>query len=181
MAGKVSLPPNNKDPTFRHYDSASAKRYLHHRPGYPDSLIDLVISHHVSSGGGSELVLDVGCGPGNATRSLAPHFQHVIGADPGESMIEAARTVESVTKCGEPIIYEVCAAESLSNLSALERFPKDGQGAVDLITAATAAHWFDMPRFWGEAAKILKPGGSVIIWCFGGYQCDRECPLVSLY
>ena len=96
-------------------------------------------------------------------------------------MIEAAKTVESVTTSGEPIIYEVCAAESLSNLSALVRFPKDGQGAVDLITAATAAHWFDMPRFWAEAAKILKPGGSVIIWCFGGYQCDRECPLVSLY
>ena len=87
-------------------------------------------------------------------------------------MIEAAETVPSSTRSGKAITYEVCSAESLSGLSALKEFSKDGLGTVDLITAATAAHWFDMPRFWGEAAKILKPGGSVIIWCFGGYQCD---------
>jgi trans-aconitate 3-methyltransferase len=162
----------DKDPTFRNYDAASAQKYLQHRPGYSDNIIYLVISQHTSSGGGLNLVLDVGCGPGNATRSLAPHFEHAIGADPGQSMIEAARTVPSTTKSGDPVNYEVCAAEALSGLKALKQFSDDGLNSVDLITAATAAHWFEMPRFWGEAAKILKPGGSVIIWGFGGYYCN---------
>ncbi|CAG8099512.1 unnamed protein product [Penicillium salamii] len=37
-------------------------------------------------------------------------------------------------------------------------------GTVDLITAATAAHWFDMPRFWERAGRLLRPGGSVALW-----------------
>ncbi|ETI28034.1 hypothetical protein G647_00483 [Cladophialophora carrionii CBS 160.54] len=172
MATTASSQAARQDPTFRNYDSASAQRYLQHRPGYADKVIDLVISHHTSSGGDLNVVVDVGCGPGIATRSLAPHFQHAIGADPGQSMIEAARTVPSSTKSGAPITYEVSSAESLSNLSALKQFSTDGSSCVDLITAATAAHWFDMPHFWGEAAKILKPGGSVIIWCFAGYSID---------
>ncbi|EXJ72609.1 uncharacterized protein A1O5_03755 [Cladophialophora psammophila CBS 110553] len=170
---------NARDPTFRNYDSSSAAKYLQHRPKYSDKLIDLVISQHTSSGGELGLVIDVGCGPGVATRSLAPHFQHAIGADPGVSMIEAARTVPTSTKSGELITYEVRSAETLSSLSALKEFSgsgKDGLECVDLITAATAAHWFDMPRFWGEAAKILKPGGSVIIWCSGGYRVDPSTP-----
>ncbi len=170
----TAIPPGapNVDPTFRNYDFASAQKYLEHRSGYPDKLIDLVISQHTSSGGGLNLVLDVGCGPGMATRSLAPHFQYGIGVDPGKSMIEVARTVPSSSKSGKPIRYEVCSAETLSDLSALKDHSSDDRACVDLITAATAAHWFEMPRFWGEAAKILKPGGSVIIWCFGGYNVD---------
>ncbi|KIW78368.1 hypothetical protein Z517_08203 [Fonsecaea pedrosoi CBS 271.37] len=174
MASTTPQQSTTRDPTFRNYDPSSAAKYLKHRPRYADALIDLVISKHTSSGGQLDLVLDVGCGPGIATLSLAPHFQHAIGADPGQNMIETAKTVPSTTKSGEPITYEVCPAEALSTLSALKAFSgsTDGRECVDLITAATAAHWFDMPRFWGEAAKILKPGGSVIIWCSGGHRCD---------
>lgn len=165
-----------RDPTFRKYDLSSAKKYLQHRGGYADKLIEVVIAQHTSSGGGLDVVLDVGCGPGNATRSLAPFFQHAVGADPGHSMIEAAKTVPSSTKLGAPITFEVSAAENLSGLDALKKLSPAGESnaleTVDLITAATAAHWFDMPLFWGEAAKVLKPGGSVIIWCTGGFYCD---------
>ena len=172
MACNPSLSTDNRDPTFRNYDAAAAKKYLQHRPQYGENLINLVLSQHTSSGGALDLVVDVGCGPGVATRQLSPYFQHAIGADPGQSMIEAAKTVPSSTKSGTPVAYEVCSAETLGELSALKELSEDGLGCVDLITVATAAHWFEMPRFWGEAAKILKPGGSVIIWCFGGFQCD---------
>jgi hypothetical protein len=26
------------------------------------------------------------------------------------------------------------------------------------------AHWFDMTKFWAEAAKAVKPGGTVALW-----------------
>ena len=29
------------------------------------------------------------------------------------------------------------------------------------------AHWFDMSKFWVEAAKVVKPGGTVALWTAG--------------
>src|SRR5262249_29634951 len=107
-----------------------------------------------------------------ATRSLAPHFQNVLAVDPGKSMIEAAKGIPTATKSGKPVQYEICAAEALSSLPTLKDFGAPSVSCVDLITAATAAHWFDLPKFYAEAAKILKPGGSVIIWVSGTFYCD---------
>jgi trans-aconitate 3-methyltransferase len=169
MAATASSQDPPRDPTFRNYSAEAAKKYLEHRRGYADRLIQRVIDLHSSSQGGFDVLLDVGCGPGTATRDLAPYFQHAVGTDPGESMIATARSVPSTTKSGETVSYELGPAEALSSLPGLKKFSSDGSGCVDLITAATAAHWFDMPRFWAEAAKVLKPGGSVIIWGSGGY------------
>lgn len=30
--------------------------------------------------------------------------------------------------------------------------------------AAQAAHWFDWGKLWPEAARVLKPGGSLASW-----------------
>ena len=45
---------------------------------------------------------------------------------------------------------------------------------VDLITAATSAHWFDLPLFYSAAAKVLKPGGSIILWTHGSIYIDKR-------
>lgn len=40
-----------------------------------------------------------------------------------------------------------------------------GEGRVDLITVAEAAHWFDLPAFYGVARRLLrKPGGVIAVW-----------------
>lgn len=190
-------PQHQEEATFRNYDATAATKYARYRGGWSESFIlEHIISPHTSSGGELDILLDVGCGPGNSTRCLAPHFRHVLGVDPSLAMVEAARGHPSVghgTLGGgeqqqQPtaIRYEVGKAEELSSLPALADFiqsqsqtqpgsetfenPQGSSGSecVDLITAATAAHWFDMRRFWGEAARILKPGGSVILWCTGG-------------
>ncbi len=36
-------------------------------------------------------------------------------------------------------------------------------GEVDLVTAMTAAHWFDRPKFLVEADRVLKPGGCLAL------------------
>lgn len=155
--------------TFKNYKSDDAARYAAHRPSYSPKLIELVVETHTAGGGQFELVLDIGCGPGIATRQIASHFKHVIGIDASVSMIETARQTECLSATGEQATFEVCASEDLDKL--LE------PNSVDLITVATAAHWFDMPRFYAAASKVLKPSGSIAVWCTGRWHPDpRSTP-----
>lgn len=36
--------------------------------------------------------------------------------------------------------------------------------SVDLVTAASALHWFDLPRFYQECRRVLKPHGCLAAW-----------------
>jgi len=81
-------------------------------------------------------LLDVGCGPGNATRDVALQFERAVGADPGEQMIEAAREIGGKTKSGEEIRFVVRVAEEISGIECLEEV--NGNGKVDLLIAAMA-------------------------------------------
>lgn len=157
---------SDSDTTFRNYAPAAAAKYAALRPGYPEKVISTVVEVHKSTGGKMDILLDVGCGPGTATRSLAPFFQHAFGADPGEGMIEAAQKKAPYTARGEKTKFVVCAAEDLSSIS--EILP----GTVDLISAGTAAHWFNLPVFYASAAKMLRPGGTIALWCNGSLHCD---------
>ncbi|WXC56155.1 hypothetical protein SNK03_002091 [Fusarium graminearum] len=121
-----------RDVVFRNYSSQQASNYAEGRLGYSEALIEFVLKQHNSSGGRNGVLLDVGCGPGPATRMLAPHFDVAYGADPGLSMIEKAQQMGGISKAGAQIEYK--------------------------------AHWFDMPKFWNAAAKLLKPGGTVALW-----------------
>lgn len=38
-----------------------------------------------------------------------------------------------------------------------------GPGEVDLLTAMTAAHWFDRQKFLVEADRVLRPGGCLAL------------------
>lgn len=40
-------------------------------------------------------------------------------------------------------------------------------GSVDLLTAASAAHWFDAERFIKEAIRVLKPRGCLALFGYG--------------
>lgn len=121
-----------KDPTFRSYSAEEAKKYATHRLSYPEELYNKVIEHHKATGGQFNILFDVGCGPGNATRDVALFFDQAIGADPGDAMIDAAQGLGGKTKSGADIRYEVCAAEEISKIQGLE--PE----SVDLLTSAMA-------------------------------------------
>ncbi|KAJ5777223.1 S-adenosyl-L-methionine-dependent methyltransferase [Penicillium odoratum] len=118
-----------------------------------------------------KILADVGCGPGNATKPLALSFDYAIGLDPGVEMINTARELVGKTAIDQTITYCVSGAESIAN-SIRENLPiVEENGGVNMITAAMAAHWFDMPGFWAEAARIVKPGGSVALWTHSSFFC----------
>ncbi|CEI65649.1 hypothetical protein FVEN_g8906 [Fusarium venenatum] len=159
MAASVSKTEHKpRDIIFRNYSFEQASNYAEGRLGYSDNLIEFVLKQHSSTGGQNGVVLDAGCGPGLATRMLAPHFDVAYGADPGNSMIEKAKQIGGSSKAGTQIVYKMSSAEEVDKIDGLDH------SSVDLITAATAAHWFEMPKFWEAAAKLLKPGGTVAIW-----------------
>lgn len=168
------------DPTFRNYAPSQAQNYAKHRGGYPPQLISKVIEFHTSTSPDPSTalttVVDVGCGPGMATRDLAPYFSHAVGVDPGESMIATAQKLGGTTRSGEEIQYAVTSAETIDQgLLKLGIWNgNEAEPSVDLITAATAAHWFDLPLFYSAAAKVLKPGGSIIIWGSGSSYIDKR-------
>ncbi|KAJ4056813.1 hypothetical protein NW761_003583 [Fusarium oxysporum] len=155
MASEMLEP---RDVTFRNYTTDQASDYAAGRLGYTDALIDFILNYHRSTNGETGCVVDVGCGPGTATQKLAPHFDLAYGVDPGESMITTATTLGGKTGTGAPIVYKLSTAEDIDKINDIPH------SSIDMITAATAAHWFDMPRFWAAAAKVLKPGGTVAIW-----------------
>lgn len=158
--------------TFSSYDKDQGKAYAHARRDYDPDVYQTIIDHHKSTGGKFETLVDVGCGPGIATRGLAPYFTRAIGLDPSEGMVATARTLDGVSSSSLPIQFEISTAENLgSNL-----VPPIADSSVDLITAANAAHWFDMPGFWVAAARIIKPGGTVALWTSGEIRAHPSMP-----
>jgi SAM-dependent methyltransferase len=91
-----------------------------------------------------ELAWDCGTGNGQAAISLASVFDRVIATDASEKQIANSQAHERV-------VYRVAPAEE----SGLE------SATVDLVTVTQALHWFDLDRFYAEAARVLKPSGII--------------------
>ncbi|KAI0597176.1 methyltransferase [Biscogniauxia sp. FL1348] len=163
----MSMYPTSPEKTFRSFTRADASSYAQFRSEYHATLYNTLLKQHTSTGGQLDTLVDVGCGPGTAVRALAPHFQHAIGFDPSEGMISGAKELGGTSGGGEPIRFEVSSAEDLSGIA---------DNSIDLITAATAVHWFNVPAFWARAAQVLKPGGSVGLWTHKGTGIADSVP-----
>ncbi|KEF56875.1 uncharacterized protein A1O9_07065 [Exophiala aquamarina CBS 119918] len=172
MSEVKSTPTFQKEKTFLSYNHEQGKAYAQVRRDYHPNVYQTVLDYHTSTGGQLDTLVDVGCGPGNATRQLGMHFNHAVGLDPSQGMISMARSLGGSTSTSEAVRFEISDAQELgANIS-----PPIQDSSVDLIIAATAAHWFDMSGFWPRAARVLKPGGSVAIWTTGEPRTDPNLP-----
>ena len=98
-------------------------------------------------------VLDIATGAGHMAFSLAPYVQQVVATDITMQMLE--RTAVGAQERGlRNVIVETADAENLP-------FPA---ARFDLVTCRIAAHHFpDVDRFVAEAARVLKPGGLLVV------------------
>ena len=114
------------------------------RPTYPDELFaDLVAITGLNE---RSLVLEVGCGTGQATRSLAALGCLVTAVEPGAGMAAIAR-------------QRLAAFSNVKvETSAFEEWDDRGR-RFDVLVAASAWHWVDPSTGWPKAHDLLKPGG----------------------
>lgn len=129
---------------FAHY--TAAQRYASARPYFHPMVIDRLRRFT-----GLDIpvgrALDVACGTGQSTRALAEIAESVVGIDASEAMIDQAPMLPGVA-------YRVAPAEDLP----FER------AVFDLVTVGLAFHWFDQDLFLQEAARVLRPGGWLVIY-----------------
>jgi ubiquinone/menaquinone biosynthesis C-methylase UbiE len=125
--------------------STEAVQYAHLRPTYPESLFTF-LSTTVAS---REVAWDCATGNGQAATHLAKYFDKVIATDESAEMIAQAPRDPRIE-------YGVAEAED----SGIENH------SVDLVTVATAIHWFNLSRFYAEVRRVVKPGGGIAAWTY---------------
>ena len=139
--------------SFKDHFSRLAAPYATFRPRYPPE----VFSYLAQLCRERHKVWDCACGNGQATLSLAAHFDAVIATDASQAQLAAAPAHPKVT-------YRAAPAEE----SGIET------ASVDLVTVAQALHWFDLDRFYSEVQRVLKSAGVVAVWTYGSLHVEGE-------
>ncbi len=140
------MPASNATSRF----SDRVENYVRYRPGYPPEVL-----HVLKSDCGlrpDQLIADIASGTGIWTRMLLQNGNAVYGVEPNADMRQAGERLLS----GFPNFTSIAGTAEATTL---------GDASLDFVTAAQAAHWFDRELARREFARILKPGGwLVLLW-----------------
>ncbi|MCI5904955.1 MAG: class I SAM-dependent methyltransferase [Oscillospiraceae bacterium] len=122
--------------------SGKAEIYDKYRPSYPTELTDwLYIKTR------AQTVADIGAGTGKFTKLLLDKPWKVTAVEPNRDML-------------------VILQRNVPQAKAIEA-PAENTGipdhTIDLVTAATAFHWFDEDKFREECKRIMTESGRVAL------------------
>jgi SAM-dependent methyltransferase len=148
--------------SFEHEERTTMKRdamsrfsdrvanYVRYRPGYPDSVLEIL---REETGLTSQSVIaDVGSGTGISADLFLRHGNVVYAVEPNAEMRRAAEE----RLAGRPKFHSVAARAEATTLPG---------AAFDYVVAGQALHWFDVALAREEFARVLRPGGWVVlIW-----------------
>ncbi|HEY2037439.1 MAG TPA: class I SAM-dependent methyltransferase [Steroidobacteraceae bacterium] len=113
------------------------------------------------------LALDIGCGGGHLSFTLAPHVSRMVALDPSPGMLAA--------------VSEGAAARGLTGIEARQGNAQTlpfAAGTVPLVcTRYSAHHWTRLEAAVSEIGRVLAPGGHVLVIDTLGH----EDPLVDTF
>ncbi len=130
---------------FEDHFSEAADTYAQYRPQYPGELF----AYLSSVAPAHNLAWDCGTGNGQAATGLVNFFDRVIATDASADQLAHAMAHARIE-------YRAAAAEE----------PGLAPGSANLISVATAVHWFDLPRFYQTVRQVASPGGVLAVWTY---------------
>jgi SAM-dependent methyltransferase len=134
-----------------------AETYQKFRPSYPADALAAVRAYWAETPGVPRLLADIGGGTGISTRAMMA----ALAADGSDAW--TATVVEPNDDMRAQAMAALADRPDVSVVKGEAEALPFGVGTVGLLMAAQAAHWFDRPRFYADAARVLAPGGAMVI------------------
>ncbi|WP_138442530.1 class I SAM-dependent methyltransferase [Sinomonas susongensis] len=132
---------------------AGGEHYEKVRPGYPEDAVDWLVPAQART------AVDLGAGTGKLSGMLSARGLEVTAVDPSPDMLGELRRLH-------PGVRTVVGMAESTGLPA---------ASADLVVAAQAWHWFDVPTATREVVRLLTPGGrAALVW----NQLDTSVPWV---
>jgi len=103
------------------------------------------------------LVLDIGAGPGDLLVAIGHRLPDasLVGTDLAPAMVDLAQEKALAAGLNARIRFELADAA---------RLPFD-DGSVDLVVSSLSLHHWDRPAVaFAEVRRVLRPGGSVLVY-----------------
>lgn len=139
-------PPANSQERF----SNRVADYVRYRPSYPAGVIELLRASASLQPGSA--VADIGSGTGISAALLLDAGWEVFAVEPNADMRHAAEAQLGA----RPRFHSIAAPAEATSLP---------DHSIDLVFAAQAFHWFDVPKARAEFSRILTPGGFIaLVW-----------------
>jgi SAM-dependent methyltransferase len=129
-----------RDRSLRTTFNEVAETYDSVRPGYPDALFDVLLA------GAPRRIVEVGCGTGQATRSLVARGYAPFCIEPGDNLARIFRSKFP------DLALEVTEFEDWT--------PRE---PCDLLFFPSSWHWIDPAVKHRKAARVIAPGGRLAL------------------
>jgi len=111
--------------------------------------------------------LDAGCGSGTLARYLASEGCNVLGVDAAEEMVATARKLSSETTVQGRLQFEC--------IRTISELPLPNQSMDGVLCSSVLEYVSDPPACLNEFARVLRPGGLLIVSVPNRYSLIRRC------
>jgi len=139
----------------RDFGGDAAAYYHRYRHGYPNAVIDALTDAFRLTG--QDVIVDLGCGTGQLTLSMAPQVRAAIGMDVEPDMLEHARQAAQDADVRN-VMWLLGADTDIPALRSLL-----GDRSVGAVTIAQALHWMNHEDLFKAVVPLVRPGGGIAV------------------